>query len=178
MVRFNKRTVASIALVVAPLLVLILQQSYGFIPIVSATDGAWVTVLCGVGISAGFALVSTSPRGAYRNFMLAIALILGVPLVISGVAAIGDVANSTNVTEGEGVLFTLNTIGSQVADWAVITQIITGLIPAAVIVVGVIMIYMGDGPDEYMTAVIETLLVVGVLVVSTLFFSWMGISLW
>lgn len=174
--KLSWKPIVSVALVVVPILLLILQQVYGWLPLVLETDATWFTILCGVGISAGFSLLATGPRHAYRNFMLALALLLGIPLLVGGIAAVGDAANGTTITGDDGLLFALNTIGTQVAEWGVIAQIITSLIPAAAIVVGIVLIYMADTPDEYQTAIIETLLVVGVLVLSSFAFGWLGVT--
>lgn len=171
------RNILSVVLVLGPVVVLIAQQLTGFIPIVQSSDATWITVICAVSIAAGFGAIGSTPRTQYRNFMLALGLVLGLPLLVGTLGLVSDAALGTEFAP-HGIITPLNTIGSQVGDWVVITQLVTGLIPAGVIVVGIVMIYMSDGPDEYATAIAETLLAVGILVLATFAFDWLGVNLW
>lgn len=175
----NKRELGSILLVSVPIVVLIYQQLTGTIPLRADTpDSAIFSILMGLAICSGFAIIEKSPRGMFRNFIVSAALLLGIPLLVSGLVAGNDAANGTTIAEGKGWWFTMDVIGSQVAEWSWLIQTIVGLIPAAVIVVGIIMIYLSDNPDEMQTPIIETIVVIGLIVVATMAFGWLGVDLW
>jgi len=175
----NKRELGSILLITVPIIVLIWQQLTGTIPLRAGTpDSAIFSILMGLAICTGFAIIEKGPRGMFRNFIISAALLLGLPLIISGLIAGNDVANGTTLSEGKGWFFTMDVIGSQVTEWSWLIQTIVGIIPAAVIVVGIVMIYLSDNPDEMETPIIETMVVVVIIVIATMAFGWLGVDLW
>lgn len=168
----------SIALVVGPVLLLVWQQLGGIFTLnIGAYDKPIFTAIMSVLIALGFTFFANGAQKKVQIFLLSIAILIGAPLIFSGMLVTNDAMNGTEITTGTGFWFAMDTISSQVAEWGAIIQIIVGLVPAAVIVIGVVMIFAGDGPDEYMTAFIEIGLAVVIMVVAALAFGWMGISI-
>jgi len=175
----STRGLASVLLVTVPIILLIWQQLTGIFPLRDGTsDAAIFSILMGACICIGFAINEHSPRLMFRNALIGAVGLIGVPMIISGIIAGNDVAQGTNLAEGQGWFFALDVISSPVVEWSFIIQTITALIPIAVIIIGIVMIYLSDSPDEMQTPVIETLVVVGIIVLATLLFGWLGVDLW
>lgn len=174
----SKKGLISIGLVMGPLLLLIWQQLTGIIPLRDGTaDRAIFSVLMGICICAGFAIQGSNGKDIFNKFLLSAAIIIGVPMIISGILVINDAAQGTELTETKGIWFVMDAMSSQVTEWTALLQTIVGLVPVAVVVVGVVFIYIGDGPDEYATAALETAFAIGVCVLAALLFGWLGIDI-
>lgn len=173
--KFNWKGVAGMALVVVPLLLLVLQQVHGFVPEVLPTDPVIYTLLMSGAMVIGFGLIA--PRGNAGKFLLmALLLLVGIPVMFGGALTVADVASATDITGGEGWMYALSTIGTQVQEFAMITQIIVGLIPVAVILLALIGINMSRDWEHKKIAIGTCLLSIGVLVASVFMFELVGVS--
>lgn len=176
MIRLDSRKLISWSLIFIPLALLLMQQSVGLFPFRENTlDATIFTVIMGVLMVAGYAYQERNPRDRMKKIIITSILFIGLPFIVGGMFALNDAVQGTTISGDKGYIFALDTIGSSVSDWTIIIQFIVGIIPAAVVVTGIIFIYMADTPDEYQTAIIETLLAIGMMVLAVLGLGWLGI---
>jgi len=177
MIRLDSRKIISWLLIFVPVILLILQQVNGLFAFRAGTyDSTIFTLICGGCMVAGYVYQERNPRDQLKKGIISALLFIGIPLIVGGVFTLNDATNGTTLTEGTGYLFALDTIGSQITEWTVVLKFITSIIPASVVVAGIIFIYMADTPDETQTAVIETALAIGLMILATLGLGWLGVS--
>lgn len=175
--RLDSRKIISWCLIFVPLILLIWQQVAGIFPFRDGTSDATIFyLLCGVSIIAGFVYQQRNPRMRIKVGIWTAAMFLGLPLLIGGIFAMGDVALGSEIAGGKGFFFALDTLGSQISEWTVILQFIVSAVPACVVISGVVLIYLAKDVDGLQTAVIETVLAIVIMVIAVLALGWLGVD--
>lgn len=167
----------SILAVCGPVALLIAQQLTGFIPLRPGTaDSYYFSILMGIVVSLGFALATTNLHKRVKYFIIAAAITIGCPVIVSGIVSGLDIANGTNIARGLGWYFGLDTMSDQITNWTFLVQTIVGLTPVGIVIAGIIMIFDSDTPSEMMTPIIETAACIGICVVACVLFGWLGVK--
>lgn len=165
----------SIALVVLPLLFLIWQNVGGIFALRDNTyDKTIFSVIMALLMSGGFALQAKGGAKQFKWFVISAGFMIGIPLLVSGLVATNDLIQGTELGGGLGFYFALDTIGGQVTEWTALIKVIVAIIPAIVIVIGIVGIYLADTFDEMQVPIIETIVAVVVMALANFLFSWMG----
>lgn len=176
-----RKILISLLLVFGPLILLTLQQLYGFLPFRENTyDAVWFAGIIIFIMALGFAYQAYSRIDQLRNFIMGFGFLFGLPMIFSAVWGSLDAEFGTDFTMGSQLnafWFGLDILGSYATDVTLVVQTVTGLIPVGIIVIGVILIFVGDSPDEYATAIIETLLAIGVMILAQLGFGLLGVNI-
>lgn len=128
-------------------------------------------------IAFGFTLQAKTPRRQLQVFVLSIVGLFAIPFIISGILSSNDALQGTNITQGRGFWFALDALSSQVLEWTTIIQLVVGLVPVVVVIIGVVMIFVADSVDEYAVALAEIGISIAIMVIAHLAFKWLGVSI-
>jgi len=137
-------------------------------------------VLCLATISLGIGWVKTD-MGSRLNTALISFTILNIALILFGGAGmINDAVNGTTITEGSGVWMAFDTLStpftSKAIEFKIIVQTLIGTLPAIILVFNVVTILIASDPDETQSAILEFVMVLGVLISFSFFGNLFGFA--
>lgn len=147
-------------------LMLILQTYLGFIDFADAISGRAFVILFTALFSLGFALQLGKGWKSILKWTLLIAGVLfGIYFIGGFSCSLADQLGydfGTTVTDS---YFFLDAMSSQIANIGIIINMFTkSILPAAAIILGIVLFLLADGPDEYTTALMEIAVIVGLLI--------------
>jgi hypothetical protein len=137
-------------------------------------------VLCLATISLGLGWIKTD-MGSRLQYALISFCILNIALIMFGGAGmINDATNGTTITEGSGVWMAFDTLStpftSKAIEFKIIVQVLIGTVPTLILVFSIISIIMADTPDETQNAILEFIIILGVIILFSFFGNLFGFA--
>lgn len=131
-------------------------------------------------MSLGHAMTQTEMSSKVKQGLLMFVVLNVAMLIFGGFSAINDAVNGTTITEGSGIYMAYDVLTtpftSKALEFKIIVQTLVGTLPAIILLFSVVSIWTGDSPDEQQAALIEFVLVLGVVLVFSFFGNLFGFA--
>ncbi len=147
----------------------IIQQVWGIFRFPTSWDKyLFLLVVFGV-LSAGLTSIIGAAKGPLvwiKDWALCMVSLFGVFLIFNSVGLMYDAAVGTTTYQGN-YFYLLESSASAITTASGIVNIVMSCVPVAIVVFVVLMILVGDGPDDYATSVIEGALCIGFIILAS-----------
>lgn len=153
-------------LLVAGLMLLLTQMQFGWLILDNPISKRVFTISCYVLVSSSFIPIML---GQIKKALTYSGITFVVLCAFSFFTGVGlDMLENSGTDFGVVIsdpYFVLDALGGQVASWVPVLKTIFAMVPGVVVVIMILMLIAGDGPDEYVSVIIEFALVIVALVV-------------
>ena len=139
-------------------------------------------LLCMGTMSIGVGMVKTEMSAQISRSVLSFALMNIAFIMFGGFGAINDAVNGTTLTAGSGIWMSYDVMStpftSKAIEFKIIVQTLIGTLPAIILVFSIVTVLIASDPDETQSAILEFVMVLGVLISFSFFgnlfgFAWM-----
>jgi hypothetical protein len=156
-----------IFLTIFSFVMLILQTYLGFMEFTDAITGRTFVIGFTAMFALGFGLqLGDAWQSILKWFGLIACVLFGIYFIGGFSCALADQLGYDMGTTVSDSYFFLDALSTQITDISIIINMFTKtILPAAAIILGIVLFLLADGPDEYTTALIEVGVIVGLLII-------------
>lgn len=162
-----KRVIISLLLTWAGLLMILLQFKYSFIPWANTWSARFFIIGMAVIIAIGQGFIRENLGDQIKIALLTFALEIVGLVAIGGFGVTQNALNGVDFIGSSGYWIAFDTLStpftSKALEFKIIVETILKLIPSIVLLVGIISTWTASDPDELQSALIETILSLGIM---------------
>lgn len=112
---------------------------------------------------------------AIKVGLITLAFLLAIGLIFGSIGLLD--ASDPTVYENNGLYFALDSLTTGVLEIGFVVQTIARLIPTAILLLGIITIYVSDSGDELQSGIIEIVISIGIIVLFYFFGNQFGFTI-
>lgn len=153
-------------------LLYVIQQSFAVFSFPQALDRYTFLILVFGLMSAGITSI-IGGNGTWtwiKDFVISLLVMFGVFLLFNSIGLVYDASMGSNYYSGSYVTL-LDAATSPISEYSAIANTVLSCVPVAIVIIGVVFVLIGDGPDEYMTVILEVVIAILLLIGSAYLFN-------